>query len=265
VLSKPLNISTRGDAETGDKVLIGGFILTGGDQPKRLIIRAIGPSLEQSLAGALADPVLELHQPDGSVITNDNWKSSQQAEIEATGLAPTNDLESAIIATLPPVDPGVSGSGSYTAIVSGKNSGTGIGLVEVYDLDDPTTPTYLANISTRGFVQTEAKVMIGGFIIGDGGQTGQVVVRAIGPSLSIIPDALQDPTLTLYNSQGAIVALNDDWAETNADAIEATGLAPNDSRESAILADLAPGAYTAIVEGKASTTGVGLVEVYYIP
>ena len=209
--------------------------------------------------------MLELHQPDGSVITNDNWKSSQQAEIEATGLAPTNDLESAIIATLPPVDPAVSGSGIYTAIVSGKNGGTGIGLVEVYDLDDPTVPTYLANISTRGFVQTEDKVMIGGFIIGAGGQTGQVVVRAIGPTLTTIPDALQDPTLTLYNAEGTIIELNDNWADTNPSGIEATGLAPNDPRESAILADLQPGAYTAIVQGKASTSGVGLVEVYYIP
>ena len=249
--------------ETGDKVLIGGFILTGGTEAKTVIIRAIGPSLP--LSGVLADPVLELHEPDGTVVTNDNWKASQQAEIEATGLAPANDLEAAIIATLPPVDPGVAGSGVYTAIVSGKNSGAGIGLVEVYDLDDPTTPTYLANISTRGFVQTDDKAMIGGFIIGAGGQTGQVLVRAIGPSLTTIPDALQDPILTLYNDQGMVVALNDNWQDWNKDAIEATGLAPNDPRESAILADLQPGTYTAIVQGTGSTTGVGLVEVYYIP
>jgi hypothetical protein len=236
-----------------------------GDQPKRLIIRAIGPSLtDAGLANALQDPILELHDSTGALLTsNDNWKSDQQVEIAATGLAPTNDLESAIIATLSPVDPAVNGSGLYTAIVSGKNSGTGIGLVEVYDLDDPNTAPYLANISTRGFVQTEEKAMIGGFIIGAGGETGQVVVRALGPSLTIIPDALQDPTLTLYNSQGLVVGFNDDWSD--ASGIEATGLAPTDSRESAILADLVPGAYTAIVQGKASTTGVGLVEVYYIP
>jgi hypothetical protein len=197
---------------------------------------------------------------------NDNWKSDQEAEIEATGLAPANDLESAIIATLSPIDPAVNGSGIYTAIVSGKDNGTGVGLVEVYDLDDPNASTYLANISTRGFVQTADKAMIGGFIIGEGVETGQVVVRAIGPSLlTSIPDALQDPTLSLYDAEGTVVAVNDDWEETNKEAIEATGLAPNDSRESAILADLAPGAYTAIVQGKAATTGVGLVEVYYIP
>jgi hypothetical protein len=209
--------------------------------------------------------VLELHEPDGTVVTNDNWKTSQQAAIEATGLAPANDLEAAIIATLPPVDPAVAGSGVYTAIVSGKNSGTGIGLVEVYDLDDPTTPTYLANISTRGFVQTDDKAMIGGFIIGAGGQTGQVLVRAIGPSLTTIPDALQDPILTLYDNQGVVLTVNDNWEDTNASGIEATNLAPNDPRESAILADLQPGTYTAIVQGKGSTTGVGLLEVYYIP
>ena len=209
------------------------------------------------MAGALADPVLELHEPDGTIVTNDNWKSNQQTEIEATGLAPSNDLESAIIATLP--------EGLYTAIVSGKDNGTGVGLVEVYDLDDPAATTYLGNISTRGFVQTAEKAMIGGFIIGEGVQTGQVVVRAIGPSLTSIPDALQDPTLSLYDAQGMVVAVNDDWEEANKDAIEATGLAPSDLRESAILADLVPGAYTAIVEGTGGTSGIGLVEVYYIP
>lgn len=246
-------------------MIIGGFILSGGTEPKRLIIRAIGPSLSPLVNGTLADPVLELHEPDGTVITNDNWKSTQETEIEATGLAPTNDLESAIVAVLSPSDPSVPGSGLYTAIVHGMNNGTGVGLVEVYDLDDPNGATYLANISTRGFVQTGEKVMIGGFIIGEGGQTGQVVVRAIGPSLTGIPEALADPILSLYDVDGTLVAQNDDWADTNGAAIEATGLAPNDSRESAILGDLAPGAYTAVVEGKAGSLGIGLVEVYYIP
>lgn len=239
--------------QTGDKVLIGGFILTG-TEPKTVILRAIGPSLP--LDTGLADPVLELHKTDGTVVINDNWKESQQAAIEATGLAPLNDLESAIVATLSP--------GLYTAIVSGKDNGTGIGLVEVYDLDDPNATTYLANISTRGDVQPGDNVMIGGFIIGEGGQTGQVVVRAIGPSLTSIPDALPDPTLTLFDAQGTLVAQNDDWADTNGDAIQATGLAPNDPLESAILASLSPGAYTAIVTGNDSSSGVGLVEVYYI-
>ncbi len=254
VESKPLNISTRGDAQTGDKVLIGGFIVTGGTEPKTVILRAIGPSLP--LDGVLADPVLELHNPDGSVVLNDNWKDTQQTAIAASGLAPTNDLESAIIATLEP--------GLYTAIVRGKDDGTGLGLVEVYDLDDPNSPAYLANISTRGFAQPGDNAMIGGFIIGDGDQTGQVVVRAIGPSLTSVPDALSDPTLNLFDVQGTLIGQNDDWADTNGAAIESTGLAPTDSHESAILADLAPGAYTAIVQGKSGGSGVGLVEVYYL-
>jgi len=235
-------------------VLIGGFIVAG-DDPKTVILRAIGPSLP--LGGVLADPVLELHNPDGSVVVNDNWKESQEAEIAASGLAPTDDQEAAIIATLSP--------GLYTAIVKGKDDGTGVGLVEVYDLDDPNAATYLANISTRGFAQPGDDAMIGGFIISEGGQTGQVVVRAIGPSLSGVPDSLLDPTLSLFDAQGTLVEQNDDWADTNGGAIAATGLAPSDSRESAILASLSPGAYTAIVQGTESSSGIGLVEVYYIP
>ena len=157
------------------------------------------------------------------------------------------------------------GSGIYTAIVYGKDNGTGIGLVEVYDLDDPNAATYLANISTRGFVQTGDNAMIGGFIIGEGAEMGEVVVRAIGPSLTGVTDALQDPTLSVYNAQGFLVRLNDDWQDTNATAISDTGLAPSDPRESAILAALPPGAYTALVQGKGGTSGIGLVEVYYLP
>ena len=266
--SKPLNISTRADAGTGDKVLIGGFIITGGTEPKNVIIRAIGPSLASNnppIAGALVDPVLELHKFDGSVILNDNWRTTQPTAIEASGLAPTNDLESAIIATLSPIDPQIPGSGIYTAIVYGKDNGTGIGLVEVYDLDDPNTPTYLANISTRGFVQSGDNAMIGGFIIGAGAETGEVVVRAIGPSLTGVSGALQDPTLSLYNAQGFVVGLNDDWQVPSGSGIEGTGLAPSDPRESAILAALPPGAYTALVQGKGGVSGIGLVEVYYLP
>jgi hypothetical protein len=137
--------------------------------------------------------------------------------------------------------------------------------VEVYDLDDPNAATYLGNISTRGYVQPDDNAMIGGFIIGEGGQTGQVVIRAIGPSLTTISEALRDPTLNVYNQQGGIVAQNDDWQDTDGDAIAATGLAPTDPAESAVLADLPPGAYTAIVRGKVSSAGVGLVEVYYLP
>ena len=144
--------------ETGDNVLIGGFIITG-TQPKKVIVRAIGPSLSVLLPRALADPVLELRNSSGGLIrSNDNWRSDQEAEIIATGIPPSNDLESAIVATLP------ANSSAYTAIVRGVNNGTGIGVVEAYDLDQ-TVDSKLANISTRGFVQTGDNVLIGGLIV----------------------------------------------------------------------------------------------------
>ena len=259
---KLLNISTRMQVLTGDKVLIGGFIVTG-SVPKKVILRAIGPSLSDAMPpvpGALADPVLELHEANGSVITNDNWKDDQEAEIIASTVPPTNDSESAIVATLDP--------GSYTAIVSGKSEGTGIGLVEAYDLDQPAD-SQLANISTRGFVDTADNVMIGGLIIGASGLgNATVLVRAIGPSLGNadppVANALQDPTLELHDAGGAIIASNDDWKDTQQSEIEATTIPPTDDQESAMVQTLAPGNYTAIVRGKADTTGVGLVEVYHL-
>jgi hypothetical protein len=253
------NISTRMNVLTGENVLIGGFIITG-DDPKQVIVRAIGPSLGiVGLSGVLDDPILELHEADGMVVTSDNWKDTQQAEIEATGLQPSDDLESAIVAALEP--------GLYTAVVSGKDSGTGVGLVEVFDLDQFLGPI-LANISTRGFVDMGDNVMIGGFIVGPT-DTGlaDVLVRAIGPSLSDfgIANPLLDPLLELHDSNGALLTTNDNWKDTQETEIEATGLPPTNDSESAILQTLAPGAYTAVVRGVADTTGVGLVEVYNLP
>jgi hypothetical protein len=254
-----LNISTRLNVGTGENVLIGGFIITGNDA-KKVIIRGIGPSLEQSgVANFLADPVLELHASDGSLISgNDNWKDTQQTEIEATGIPPTNDLESAIVATLLP--------GNYTAILSGKNDTTGIGLVEVYDLA-LTANSQLANISTRGFVLTGDNVMIGGFILGGAAtDTNRILVRALGPSLTQagITDALADPTLELHDGNGTLIQSNDNWKDTQQVEIEATTIPPTNDLESAIVAVLSPGPYTAIVRGKNDTTGVALVEVYHL-
>jgi hypothetical protein len=250
-----LNISTRMGVQTGDNVLIGGFIITGTD-PKKVIIRGIGPSLAAFFSGSLADPTLDLNQGDTLLTSNDNWKTDQQAEIEATGIPPTNDLESAIVRTLTP--------GNYTAILRGKSDTTGIGVVEAYDLDQAAN-SRLANISTRGFVDTGDNVMIGGLIVGGtGGESAKVVLRALGPSLANfgVPDALQDPTLELHNADGSIIRSNDNWKDSQQTEIMASGLAPTDDRESAIVATLPPGNYTAIVRGKNSTTGVALVEVY---
>ena len=261
---KLLNISTRLRALTGDNVLIGGFILAG-DTPKRIMLRAIGPSMAnatQPVPGVLEDPVLELHLPDGTIMTNDDWRSDQETEIEATGIAPTDDRESAIIATLEP--------GPYTAILRGKDGGVGIAMVEAYDLELPDlSRNELANISTRGFVdEAEDNCMIGGFII-DPVQSARILVRAIGPTLANasipVPNPLQDPVLELHDGQGNVIGSNDDWADTAESEISATGIAPQDPRESAILANLMGGGYTAIVRGKEGTVGVALVEVYHVP
>jgi uncharacterized delta-60 repeat protein len=268
-----LNISTRTHVLTGDQVLIGGFIITG-TSLKKVIIRGMGPSLNVNgtpIPGRLADPTLELHQPDGTVITNDNWKiddktgQSQEAAIRATTIPPTNDLESALVATLAP--------GNYTAILAGKNGGTGVGLVEVYDLAQGANST-LANISSRGFVDTNDNVMIGGLIVGggSGGGTAKVIVRAIGPSLSVngtpVPGRLADPTLELHNSNGSMIVTNDNWkindqtGQSQEADIRATTIPPTNDLESALVATLPPGNYTAIVRGKNNTTGVAVVEVY---
>jgi hypothetical protein len=207
------------------------------------------------LPGRLADPTLELRDSGGELIfSNDNWMEGTQAqEIIDSGIPPSDEHEAAIVATLAP--------GSYTAVMRGVANTTGIGVVEVYDLATEVSAR-LANISSRGFVETGDNVMIGGFIAGN--QATHVIVRGIGPSLtqSGVPNALADPTLELHNAQGAVVAFNNDWQETDQAAIEATGIPPTDEKESAIFATLAPGNYTAIVRGLNDTTGVGLVEVY---
>ena len=258
---KLLNISTRVNVQTNENVLIGGFIITG-DEPKDVLIRGLGPSLSSAptpIDGALQDPVLELHKPDGSVVINDSWRSDQEAEIETSGLAPTDDREPAIRATLEP--------GAYTAIVRGSNASTGVAMVEAYDLNADAA-SELANISTRGLVQTGADCMIGGFII-DHSQNARVLIRALGKSLenSAVPitDALQDPYIELYDGEGNLVKSNDNWRDTAESEISATGIAPTDDKESAILANLRGGNYTAIVRGSNNGIGVGLIEIYHLP
>jgi len=251
-----LNISTRADVQTGDSVAISGFIITG-NAAKKVIVRGIGPSLRShGIRNFLADPTLELHNHTGAIIArNDNWKDTQQAVIQATGLAPTNDLESAIVATLAP--------GNYTAILRGKNGTTGVGLAEMYDLATDAD-SRLANISTRGFVQTGEEVMIAGFILGNGTASERVIIRAIGPSLARlgVANVLADPTLALHDSNGTLLAFDDNWKDFQQAEIQATGLAPTNDLESAIVTDLPPGNYTAIVAGKNGSTGVALAEVY---
>ena len=258
------NISTRLQVGSGDDALIGGFIVLG-DAPKRLMIRAIGPSLSGvGVTNALSNPTLELHDGTGALIaSNDNWQNApNKRDIMSSVLAPSDPNESAILTTLSATSSG----SAFTAVMRSVDGTSGVGLVEVYDLDSGPGSSLL-NISTRGNVQTGDNVMIGGFIVaGNGSQ--RVLVRAIGPSLAAfgVPDALADPLLELHNSDGDLIDSNDDWMDNPAEAeIEATMIAPNDPKESAVLQTLAPGAYTAIVQGTGGTTGTGLVEVYVLP
>ncbi|MEO7165695.1 MAG: peptidylprolyl isomerase [Chthoniobacterales bacterium] len=256
------NISTRAFVGIDESALIGGFIVRGGTA-KRIVIRALGPALGAvGVPDFLADPTLEIHDSTGATIaSNDNWQNgaSQQALVDA-GLAPTEPNEAAVLLSLPSNSTGL----GYTAIVRGANSGTGVGLVEVYDVDAAPGSSVL-NISTRGDVQTGDNVMIGGFIVfGEGSQ--RVLVRAIGPSLGAVgvTNPLADPTLTIFDSQGTQVDFNDNWQNNPAQGdIVDTGLQPTDAKESAVLPTLAPGGYTAVVKGIGATpTGTGLVEAY---
>jgi pectin methylesterase-like acyl-CoA thioesterase len=248
------NISTRLRIDASQNVGIGGFIVTG-TAPKKVVLRAIGPSLQAAgLENALPDPVLALHGDDGQTIaSNDNWQDDpvSAAELTAASLTPTHQLESALVVTLPP--------GHYTAVIGGNGVAAGTALVEVYD-DDLVADSELANISTLGFVGTGNDVLIAGFVIGSPG-SAKVVVRALGPSLTEfgVSNAIQDPTLELYDANGSITS-NDDW-ETNGETVPAL-LRPALARESVVQVTLTPGNYTAIVQGKNGTSGVALVEAY---
>ncbi len=250
------NISTRGYIGSGDNVLIGGFILSASGQ-RNFVIRALGPSL--NLSGVLADPQLEVRGSDGTLVArNDNWRDSQQAQLIATGLAPPNDREAAVVLSL-------SGPAqSYTVLVSGVNGSSGTGLVEVYALGNTSgTSKKLLNVSTRGRVETGGNVLIGGTII-QGSAVQRIIVRALGPDLGRagVPGSLQDPTLELHDAQGTLLASNDNWRSDQEQEIIASGLAPGDDRDSALVVALLPTSYTAIVRGKSATSGIALVEIY---
>ena len=244
------NISSRAVVQTGDNVIIGGFIITGA-QPKKVMVRAIGPSL--TVPGKLSNPVLELYNASQLVTSNDDWGSAPNVqEIIDSTIAPTNAQESAILMSLDP--------GTYTAIVRGAGGGTGVGLVEAYDLDR-TVGSRLGNISTRAFVQTGDNVLIGGFIV-LGPENLSVIVRGIGTSLTGIPFHMLDPTLELHDGNGSTLGANDNWRSTQQSEIIATGVPPSSDAESAIVQTLTPGNYTAILRGANNTAGVAVVEVY---
>ncbi|MDP9098758.1 MAG: hypothetical protein M3N48_07170 [Verrucomicrobiota bacterium] len=241
--------------------MIGGFIITG-NASKAVILRGMGPSLVSAgvpAASVLNDPVLELHGPNGSLITqNDNWKDSpQRSQIEGTIYQPTDDRESVIVATLQP--------GAYTAILTGRGQTIGVGLVEIYD-NSQAADSALANISTRGFVQTGNNVLIGGFSLGGDPHKTPIAIRGLGPSLAQfgLGNVLVDPTLELHDSNGVTLISNDNWTDDPVSATElfARGLAPQNGQESGIFTTLPPGQYTVILAGKKGGVGIGLVEIY---
>lgn len=243
--------------------MIGGFIITG-DESKPVVLRGLGPSLSDLGVPAdavLNNPALELRGPDGSLILmNDNWKESpQRAQIEGTLYEPDDDRESVILASLFP--------GNYTVVLSGVGQTTGIGLVEVYD-NDQAVDSQLANISTRGFVQTADNIMIGGFTLGGNNNPSRVAVRALGPSLtnSGLNNVLADPTLQLRNENGTIMISNDDWESdpVSAGQLSAHGLALPHRKEAGIFATLPAGQFTAILAGKDGGIGIALVEIYNV-
>jgi Divergent InlB B-repeat domain len=256
--AQALNIATRLPVELADNAMIGGFIISGNDA-KTVLLRGIGPSLANAgLSNVLDDPVLELHGSNGALILqNDDWRDTQEAQIQNTGLQPSVDREAAIMATLQP--------GGYTGILTGKNQTTGVGLVEFYDLSQAAN-SQLRNLSTRGLVQSANNVMIGGFILGANNGTTRVAIRGIGPSLSQsgLSNVLANPTLELHDVNGTILVANDNWQDdqASASALSANNLALPNSLESGIFTTLVPGSYTAILAGKDGGTGIGLVEVY---
>ena len=256
--ARSLNLSSRLAAGTGDQAVIGGFIITG-ITPKSVLIRGLGPALSNfGLTGLLNDPMLELRAADGALLfQNDNWKDSQQSQIEATPYAPADDREPVIIASLPP--------GAYTAILTGKNQTTGLALLEIYDLDQSIN-AQLANLSTRGFVGAQNNVVIGGFILGGDSGNTRVAIRGLGPSLAQfgLSSLLANPTLELHDANGATLITNDNWADDPAAAalLSASGLAPASSNEAAIFTTLSPGQFTAILAGKNGGTGLGIIEVF---
>lgn len=243
--------------QTGDNVGIGGFIIAG-SAPKHVVLRGIRAIYVKF--DPLVDPVLELHGPGAfATITNDNWRDdpAQAGAIQAAGLAPVNDLDSAIDTTLDP--------GPYTAVVRGKNNTSGIGLIEVYDVSQ-AAPAKLANISTRAFVGTNSNILFAGIILGGNSGEDRIVLRGMGPSLTAlgVPNALANPMLELRDRNGTLLIANDDWQDNPAQAAELTaaGLAPASQFESGIATTLPPGPYTALLAGLNNGTGVGLIEVY---
>lgn len=252
-----VNVSTRASVETADGILIAGLVIQG-VQPKRIVLRAIGPSLAAfGVNNVLTNPTVRVIRDGVEIAANDDWAAAANAaEVTAAGLAPTDPRECALALTLTP--------GAYTALVSGVGGATGVALVEVYDLDANSDGARVSNLSTRATVRTGETVEIAGFAVRGGPR--KVLVRGMGPSLTGVPGILANPTLTLFDGAGTMLATNNDWtAAANAGAIQTSGFAPGSPNEAALLLELPPANYTAILSGVAGGSGIGSVEIYEVP
>jgi outer membrane protein assembly factor BamB/subtilisin family serine protease len=277
-----VNISARGYCSTGNSVMIGGFVI-GGGVSKRILVRAVGPSLTAqgiSTAEALADPAIELHRyangVDSVVATNDNWTDNSNAaeitsvasQVGAAALLSSDTTSAALLRTL---DPGV-----YTFIARGQNNSSGIVLLEVYDAESTNRNAHFVDIAARAQCQTGNRIAIGGFVI-TGSVNKRVLLRAVGPSLTAqglgASEVLQDPTIELHRLSGGVdttIGTNDNWGDNpnaadippTAARIGASALSSSDTTSAAMLRSLEPGVYTFIARGRNDTTGIVLVEVY---
>jgi hypothetical protein len=253
------NVSIRLQVDPGEKAMIGGFIITG-DAPKTVAIRALGPSLRDAgVAAPLPHPLLQVRDTSGALVArNSAWREGQPDHIVATGLMPPSESEAASVQTLAP--------GAYTASVGDADGSSGIGLLEIYDLDrEPLS--HVGNISARGFVGGEDAVVIEGFIVAGNGASAKLVVRGMGPSLASadVKEPLADPVVEVRDADGVLLAVNDNWAETQAADIEEAALAPADPLDAATIIEVPPGAYTAMLRGADGATGVGVLEIYKLP
>jgi streptogramin lyase len=256
------NISTRAPVGTGDRVTIAGFIVRG-TVAKSLLLRGLGPTLARqpyNVPGVLQDPTLALHNSTSTLASNDNWANAANANQIPTNFRPPDARESAILTTL--------GNGNYSAILAGKNSTTGNGLVEAYDFDNYSNPVQFINISTRAFTGTGDSIADAGFMSSGGNNVIEVVIRGLGPTLAQppynVPGVLADPQLSVYDRNGNVIASNNDWRIGQPTLLQVSGLAPPNDKESAVVLFLAPGSYSAILTGNGGGTGIGLIEVYKV-
>ena len=268
------NISTRGPVGTGADIMIAGLVIGAGD-PETVLIRAVGPSLVPlGVTGVLAAPVLSIFDSSGNLVqSNQGWGSGNAtaAVMASAGAFPllAGSADSALVATLP--------AGAYTAQVSGLDGTTGIALLEVYEVGAAPSTARLVNLSTRGEVGTSGNIMIPGITIGSGSGERTLLIRAAGPALAAlnVPGTLADPTMSVVDSSGNVVASNDNWGTPVGGGSDAADLSAAFSQagafafeagslDSALIATVPPGAYTVLVSGNAGSSGVAIVEVYDI-